>query len=192
MLRLELKKMSLTSDTMSRRLLLQPSKRDFHDWHSFSSFLIFLAIYTTTTRSTLHATRSKPLLKIGLYSLSVSVNLMGSFCSHPSFYRIICSNNITDMMKRSHFVHVLFEAAVDAVTLWYRALEFIKLLGVHIELRGSGEKNIIPASRERGTTSQYFPWCRVTLPGSSYRFPAPSWPSLSVYTPSPVLASAEY
>lgn len=39
--------MFLTSDTMSRRLLLQLSKRLFHDWFSLSNFLIFLAIYTT-------------------------------------------------------------------------------------------------------------------------------------------------
>lgn len=40
--------------------------------------------------------------------------------------------NITK--SHSYFVHVLFEAAVDAVALRHRTLELVKLFGVHVKL----------------------------------------------------------
>lgn len=118
---------------------------------------------TSHKKITLPSTQSKPLLKItatiecrNIQSVrfSVSVNHMGLFSVIPVFIMFLFpdkQSNLTNILKPtskilckcSYFVHVLFEASVDTVTLRYGALEFIKLFGVHIKLRRKSEKDII-------------------------------------------------
>lgn len=81
----------------------------------------------------------------------------------------------------SYFVHVLFEAAVHAAALRHRALDLIKLLGVHVELRTDNKLWFVRSTGRR----------RDVLPTPSCR---PTWllmsPSCSLRTFSWTLYSA--